>query len=160
MPKHEQNGGRQYLADAVNAQGTRIDAVSDKVADIDKRVAGQTVSLATLIESDHRAREHRDKIWSAINAMRAEQQQIVLAQTGMPGAIDRLAAAVEGQGKKLSEIETDRQQAKGAWNLATASARLAWGVVAGIVLALAAGAVTLWRVISNLPPSTPTGGHP
>lgn len=157
-PQH--NGSRVYLANEVKAQREDITDLSEKVSGIDKRVEGQTVALTTLIESDRRAREHRDKIWGAINAMRAEQQQVMLAQAGTPGAIDRLATAVENQGKKLSDIETDRQQAKGMFSVASAGAKVAWGMLIGLFFALAAGIMAAIRYLALMPPAPPPPGHP
>lgn len=156
-----QNGSRVYLANEVKAQRENITDLSEKVAGIDKRVEGQTVALSTLIESDRRAGQHRDKIWDTINALRAEQQQVALAQAGTPSAIDRLAAAVESQGRKLSDIEADRQQAKGMFNLASASAKVAWGMLIGLFFALAAIAVAMFRYLAFMPtPPTPPPGGP
>jgi len=74
-----------------------------------------------------------------------------------PDAIDRLAAAIENQGKKLSDIETDANRPR---HVSVASRRQGGvGHADRAVFALAAGIMAAIRYLALIRPPRPAG-HP
>ena len=139
----QQNGSRQYLANAVQALETRVAAAVVKVERAD-------VALSQLIEAEKRARDGREKMWSAIEAMRAEQQQVAMSISGVPAAIEKLSS-------KVSEIDEDRKQAKTIFSFVSVSAKFAWWIGGVAWAALLAISAYLFKFGPTPPPSPP---HP
>lgn len=138
-PNHDRGSGRNYLADQVSEQRKELTGLGREIAEA-------KVTVAMLLEDAARARAQRAQMWEAINATRAEQAQITMMVSGVQAGINDIK-------KIVTDINEERHQAKGAFALATASARIAWGIVGGIVLAIAGLVLYLVKAFSAMPPS-------
>jgi hypothetical protein len=151
VPRHEQNGSRNYLADEVSAQ-------RQELTNLGKEIAGANATIAMLLEADKRASMSRHELHrelsnvkQEVGALRSEQQQIMQSSVATQSGITDIK-------KMLAEHETERQQQKGAWKLATASARIAWTLL-GIVGTAALG-LFAWVMKFGSAPIPPAPPHP
>lgn len=145
MPGHDQNSGsRSYLADTVVEHGKQINALSREVSEAN-------ANSAMLIEAEKRASVQRGAMWDAINAMRSEIQQAVMALANTQGAMTSANAKLTEQERMLREHENDRQQRIAVRNLFLAIASRG-SIVAMLValgaLALVGAAVKYLPVLS------------
>lgn len=153
VPGHDQNGSRGFLADEIRAQRAEITTLGKEVASLQSW-------LAQLIEAEKRARESRDRLYQQIEALRAEVAQIMQPVAGMQTEVKQLTTSVTALSKIVGEMDDERQQVKGAANLAKSISGAGWGIVgmiAGSALVIT-GWVMRWFPQGS-PPPTP-GGHP
>ena len=138
---HSNNGSRGYLAEEVKELREKVDRLNDKVIT-------DSVSLATLLEAEQRANKYREVMQREMSAARAEQQQVQMSVTSVQASVEKIA-------KTIAEHETERQQRVGALALAKASARVGWGIIGGIVLAIAGGIIAVFKYLPFIPKSPP-----
>lgn len=158
MPRQEQNGTRNYLADEVRAFRERLDAHTAEINDLKVIFARSDVALATLLEESRRSREQRQTIYDNLQAGRAETAQVMQSVTAVQAETSRLSVSLGSLTKTVNEIDDERKLVKGAANLVKSISGAGWGMVGLIAGGILTAAGFLARHWPGQPPTPP--GHP